>query len=532
MKFMDGVLCGLLCGAPALRAEMAARMLAPTNDAFTNSSVITGLSGATSGDNTDATVEPSEKVYGFGSNTAWWSWTAPVQGWYAFDTVGSAFDTVIGVWQGTAVSNLTLVITNNNEIGQSSLAAFVATTNKPYRVQVYGVDNTQMGAIALRWSPLVMLSQFSVTSEWSDVWLDRSGYALSQPATKITTQTTWMNAYGNVFLRTTSSMPTPTTATLENLYGVTVFTAQAFQKPPSSARIAHYDIAAVLLRGTATPGIKLTVNGFAASGFSAGNSLTVVSNFHMVTVVDRSIYVTLTNKTSTGLLYCNYALVQPVWELPAAPGAFSALYHNGVTIRTNAGAATLDCAVFKKTRQKGLVAIPKPATGTLNLRSNDRGSILFWTATLGTNGPLTLVNRRGMPIFSAFQPAGFETFSQCLFDTTRLAFVTGATGQVAQLALYMPRRVPQLKGTLAIPDFHSIGLDKYGFYSVSSVTGITTVCGYNNILKKRWTQTAAGSFYRNLGKTTYALLTSTATNDVYTIYKAGALLSKHAYGRK
>ncbi|MCX7003717.1 MAG: hypothetical protein NTV22_10660 [bacterium] len=271
MKFMDVVLWSLLCGAPALRAGIAARTFAPANDAFTNSSVVTGLAGATSGDNTAATVEPSEKIYGFGSNTVWWSWTAPVQGWYAFDTVGSAFDTVIGVWQGTAVSNLTLVITNNNEIGQYSLAAFVAATNKPYRLQVYGVDNTQMGAISLRWSPLLMLSQFAVTNEWSDVWLDRSGYALSQPATKITTQTTWMNTYGNVFLRTTSSTPTPTTATLENLYGVNVFAAQAFQKPPSSARIAHYDIAAVLLRGTASPGIKLTVNSFAASGFSAGN---------------------------------------------------------------------------------------------------------------------------------------------------------------------------------------------------------------------------------------------------------------------
>ncbi|MCX7003718.1 MAG: hypothetical protein NTV22_10665 [bacterium] len=246
----------------------------------------------------------------------------------------------------------------------------------------------------------------------------------------------------------------------------------------------------------------------------------------------RSIYVTLTNKTSTGLLACNYALVRPVWELPAAPGAFSALYDNGLTIRTNAGAATLDCEVFKKTRRQGLVAIPKPATGTLNMRSSDRGSILFWAAALGTNGPLTLVTRRGRLVFSAFQPAGFETFSQCLFDATRLAFVTGATGQVAQLALYTPRRVPQRKGTLAIPDFQSVGLDKSGLYSVSSVTGITTVCGYNNTLRKRWCQTAAGSFYKHLGDTTYALLTSTATNDVYTIYRAGTFMSKHAYLRK
>jgi hypothetical protein len=500
---------------------------------FTNSIPVSGVNGSTSGDNTDATLETGEKTYGFGSNTVWWSWTAPVQGWYAVDTVGSAFDTVLGVWQGTHITNLTLVATNNNEFGSASLAAFVATTNKPYRLQVYGVDDASAGAIVLRWSPLVMVSQFAITSDWSSVWLERKGCALSQPASRITTQTTWMNAYGNVFVRTTVSTPSSSIASYENMYGKAVVTAQALQKAPGSAKITYFLPYLVLLRGTATPGIQFRVNGIAGSAFVAGMAFTIVSNYNATIPMERGVFATVTNTPAqNGLLYAQYRTMTPRWQIPAAPGAFMAFYENGLTIRTNAAGGSLAAEVFKKARTIGGVSIPLPASGTLNLRSSDRGEILYWTKALGTNGPMTLVNRRGVPRFSAFQPAGFATFSQCLFDASRLALVLGATGQTAQVALYAPRTAPQLNGTITVADFHSIGLDRACMYTVASITGVTTVCGYNNRLKQLWQHTARGALYGYYGGKTYALLSGTATNDLYSIYKAGALVSKHSYVRK
>jgi hypothetical protein len=100
------------------------------------------------------------------------------------------------------------------------------------------------------------------------------------------------------------------------------------------------------------------------------------------------------------------------------------------------------------------------------------------------------------------------------------------------VALYAPRTAPQLNGTITVADFHSIGLDRACMYTVASITGVTTVCGYNNRLKQLWQHTARGALYGYYGGKTYALLSGTATNDLYSIYKAGALVSKHSYVRK
>ena len=59
-------------------------------------------------DNRLASSEPNEPNHAglSASHSVWWTWTAPVTGKFAVQTVGSSYRTVIAVYQGTVLSNL------------------------------------------------------------------------------------------------------------------------------------------------------------------------------------------------------------------------------------------------------------------------------------------------------------------------------------------------------------------------------------------------------------------------------------------
>ena len=90
--------------------------------------------------NTTATLETGEPTAG-GGKTVWWKWTAPATGTVSVDTLGSAFDTVIWVYTGSALSSLTQVAYNNDGgsgYGSSSLATFSAISGTEYQIRVDG----------------------------------------------------------------------------------------------------------------------------------------------------------------------------------------------------------------------------------------------------------------------------------------------------------------------------------------------------------------------------------------------------------
>src|SRR5262249_14968001 len=76
-------------------------------------------------------------------NTVWWNWTAPANGTAGVNTVGSDFDTVLWVYTGNAVNNLTYVANNDDGGGifggvQTSLVSFNAVAGTTYHMQIFG----------------------------------------------------------------------------------------------------------------------------------------------------------------------------------------------------------------------------------------------------------------------------------------------------------------------------------------------------------------------------------------------------------
>jgi len=127
----------------------------PPNDYFGARMVLTGPSVSAIGSNASATLQSGEPhiTGNRGGHSVWWSWTAPAAGRVTVTTAGSSFDTLLGVYTGTAVNRLTLVAANDDQNLNASVLTsrltFQAIKGRTYQIVVDGY-NGKVGSIALR----------------------------------------------------------------------------------------------------------------------------------------------------------------------------------------------------------------------------------------------------------------------------------------------------------------------------------------------------------------------------------------------
>ncbi len=128
---------------------------APTNDLFATPRLLTGAAGTVADDSTDAGRQSGEPTItdNGGGAMLWYSWTAPANGTATFTTAGSSFDTLLGVFRGTALGSLT-VVGENDDAGNGNLTSrvqFTATAGVTYRIAVDGYGG-EAGAVVLNWT--------------------------------------------------------------------------------------------------------------------------------------------------------------------------------------------------------------------------------------------------------------------------------------------------------------------------------------------------------------------------------------------
>lgn len=133
---MLGVLAGALIG-----------MAAPPNDQFAGAIKIPPFSLQVTGSNVDATREPLEPTHAHvsGGRSVWWSWICPKTGLATFDTFGSGIDTLLAVYTGETMANLTEVAANDDADPETltSRVTFQAVAGTNYRIAVDGARGDQ-----------------------------------------------------------------------------------------------------------------------------------------------------------------------------------------------------------------------------------------------------------------------------------------------------------------------------------------------------------------------------------------------------
>ena len=128
----------------------------PANDAFIAAQELTGDRGSVSGSTVNASRETGEPDHGQsgGRNSVWYQWSAPFSGVVTFETMGSDFDTALGVYLGDSLTGLIRVAGNDDwELGQTtSRVGFEVAAGTRYRLAVDGRDGAQ-GTVQLAWRP-------------------------------------------------------------------------------------------------------------------------------------------------------------------------------------------------------------------------------------------------------------------------------------------------------------------------------------------------------------------------------------------
>jgi autotransporter-associated beta strand protein len=137
-----------------LRLDVDTSFPVPPNDNFANRIALTGSSITTTGSNVGATFEIDEPMHlvTFGGKSVWWTWTAPASGGVTLDTGGSVVDTILCVYKGNSLANLTFVAGNDEDfmttVEGDSKCRFNVTAGMTYQIAVDGYDG-DIGNITL-----------------------------------------------------------------------------------------------------------------------------------------------------------------------------------------------------------------------------------------------------------------------------------------------------------------------------------------------------------------------------------------------
>lgn len=131
-------------------------VLPPANDNLGSARVVTGGSFDVTGTNRAATKQAGEPNHAGdpGGASVWFRWTAPQTRFFTIRTFGSDFDTLLAVYRGATVANLTPVIANDDSPsgGAHSRLRFRAVAGVTYRIAVDGAG-AETGDLRLRSAP-------------------------------------------------------------------------------------------------------------------------------------------------------------------------------------------------------------------------------------------------------------------------------------------------------------------------------------------------------------------------------------------
>ena len=137
----------------------------PPNDNFVNAIALPGTSGSQTGTgNRYATRETGEPAIFGATHTVWFKWTAPSDGSYTIDTLGSTklgggeWDAMLGIYTGSPVNALTALTglpdgnPQDNDEEEEESVTFDVTAGTTYHIQAAGYSDQEASNINLTYT--------------------------------------------------------------------------------------------------------------------------------------------------------------------------------------------------------------------------------------------------------------------------------------------------------------------------------------------------------------------------------------------
>jgi len=518
----------------------------PSNDNFADSVTITGPSGTTVGSNVDATMEPGEQPilsYTTGSNSVWWTWTCPTSGLYGFDTIGSDYDTLLGIFSGDSVNQLTKLAYDDDikyYNGVSSLDSYVglnATAGQTYQIAVAGYAQTSEGNITLNWYPdtFYIYSNVVSTSTYHEVRLANNGNALDAYGSLYTIYSWETNSQGiivNHFL----AKSVYTKVNVSNKKTKMVVLDGTFSGIQDDQQtIIDFDGKSVLvtsLSQTAPNAKNIHLYKVTGSGLKKMGSYTISNNYSSARLTKKWIYVSLFDWNTwnqTSLLALDKKLKKTVWEVPMSQGLSGGLFDNGVLVLYDVVGTNANFYVTKKGKPYGSHTLPIPSSSVLYVRLDRKGGILYWLWKNGTNESMTYLDRKGKKVVENFSPDNFSTSTFSLFNGRVLLFgkIIPGNGIVQS---YNWGKKPKKNGETTVPSLTGFNLDNSKIYFKTYTNNTFTTKEFDKKLTKtKWENSGPGFAIVYLGKGVFYRYNVNGSIRTYTIFKKEKTIVEHTY---
>ena len=194
--------CDDIAGVRALYQNEDEDWPCPINYGSSDAALISGPSGRVTGSNVNATDQTDEPA-ALGSRSVWWEWRAPSDGTATIDTVGSSFDTTLGVYERSYhYAAFTKRLAENDDavdLLTRSRVTLDVTEGEHYMLRVAGYGGAT-GDIVLNWD----LSQAPQSSESESFSIPNlGGWSVTSHGTEAATKV----GYGRI--RAAAGSPTP-----------------------------------------------------------------------------------------------------------------------------------------------------------------------------------------------------------------------------------------------------------------------------------------------------------------------------------
>ena len=198
----------------------------PANDNFADRLTLAVPVLMATGSNLYATRETGEPNPAgvIGRSSVWWSWTATATGSTTISTSGSNFDTILGVYTGSAVSALTEIASDDDPPRSSlrtSVVTFTATAGTQYQIAVDGYGGAT-GSIRLAITPPPVAPVFVTQPASQAVEATRTATFTAQafgspdPTYQWQSKSSGSSSWNPISGATASSYTTPATALSDN----------------------------------------------------------------------------------------------------------------------------------------------------------------------------------------------------------------------------------------------------------------------------------------------------------------------------
>ncbi len=486
----------------------------PANDNFANRGYLGGPAGMAMVDNTEATYETGEPYhffYGFGTNTIWYSWTAPYTGTFTFDTRNSAVATLLAIYRGNSLTNLTRF-----SYGLPFYASISAQNGAVYQIAVMGASPNDKGVTHLRYYPDTIGGTTNLSNSTNATFQlipapDGSiAYAVSKVVYSVSSPT---NRYGypvnpairfslisqglNIYDRNNTALVVnawPDGAGAN--YVLMDFDGkQALLYNPTTETLLLYRLTRRGLTRIGQQSVPNLAAGIMYGSYIFSIQISPESYFYGLPVM--------------GLQAFDKRLKRMKWQLLYEKGAIDFHLKTGYATRYLPQPYTQQVTGYKKGAEQNRTLIDYSFYGFTEFQTDPIGNLLFWYESDGspftTNSPITYISRKGDTVFSnRTLPDAGNAWAFGGFEKSRL-YIARPNGATQIATGYKLGKTIVQTGNQALTDYGIADLADGQFlvyrYTGSDMEGFTEYD--KNVKKETWNEPLSQGTLDYIGKGTF-----------------------------